>query len=76
MEGYVNTWQRNSGESSLKDNVALSSLQPLSLVEARSNDVRKHLLDFVNRELFGKLGDVHFLNLQVVQDVGQCLQSD
>ena len=52
-----------------------TTLNSLALSKQESEHDCEHLLDLVNRQLFGKLGNIHFPNLQVVQDIGQRLQS-
>ena len=55
VERYIDTRKRNSGKASFENDVALSGLQLLSLIEARSDDIREHLLNLVYGELLGKL---------------------
>lgn len=57
VERHVDTREGNSREATFKDNVALLRLQLLRLRVARVDDLSKHLLDLVDRELLSQLGN-------------------
>ena len=55
VERHVDTGQRDGGEATLELDIALLLLKFLSLLEARVDDLAKHLLDLLDGEALGEL---------------------
>ena len=55
MEGDINTAERNSGEATFEDDVALGLLLLKGTIEAVVNDVLEHLFNFFEAEFLGQL---------------------
>lgn len=55
MEWHINAGQGNGGKSTLKFDITFVCLLFLSFIIARLDNVGKHLLDLLERELLGQL---------------------
>src|ERR1700753_4249571 len=90
MERDINTWQRDGGKAPLQNNVAVLLLLLLGGCETTLDNLSKHFLDLVDSKLLQQLqnvsihrqgvhhvayfSEVNFLDLQVIENIGHCLQ--